>query len=442
MSTVILLTKPSCNHADRLHYERHKEILTIVREIKTLDGADSTSNTCLIKRRSSAGAKEEESLRRPVEATAINHNKDYVDDGLRRRERKSAKKLGRCGKEDLKVFGHTEIDDISQALHLVVHESKGARCGTYAYDDRRHEPLTNDVETRKEENEEESHACTVQPPTPVSKKAFLRPKYATPKEQGAVQRISTTTPFKTAKHRGNSQRFNPNASSKSDPYGGVDPAIFSRLKIDVSPTHNSKARKELVRRLAVAIKNDFAILRQDEAESARREEGFWRWAGRAAFRNIMTCHRESFDWATGEKIVKRTPLTEEEIFGEEMDKDDGDELGAVSEDQVNDTLEAGARARSLVEGEGNQGEDNKGKEKEITGMDTPVRDSRVGGVAIRDVEMNLPEPTQDRSKETRSATKQPKKKAWIPLAYFQANQGSSDWGLVHPVPELAPRNPK
>jgi len=67
-----------------------------------------------------------------------------------------------------------------------------------------------------------------------------------------------------------------------------------------SPRTSSQARKDLVVRLVSAIKEDLDIIRREEHESAIREEGFWRWAGKGAYYQIMWT-REEFDWATGQK---------------------------------------------------------------------------------------------------------------------------------------------
>ncbi|KAM3065748.1 hypothetical protein ACMFMF_010678 [Clarireedia jacksonii] len=424
----------SCNTSDEMHHNRHKEILSIVREINTLDGADSTLNFHFIKRKSSAEEKETESERASTEAAEITSEKSYGETSLRRRERKKAKKSVRRGRKDVEIFSQDDINGISEALHLTVHESKGAWWGTYTYDGRFSGPLMDDAEILEEKEEREAEEChdyAVQPPTPASKKVFLHPKHPTPKQQRASKRMMMATPPKQAKLRGHQQRFNHDAASKKDPYSGVDCEIFYRLGIDIDPADNSKARKELVSKLAAAIKHDLEIMRREEEETVMREAGFWRWAGRAAFRNIMN-YREKFDWATGQKRVGRT---EEEVFGNDMDKNYEKDLCGDMNDQMNDTLDKDAQAKWPVEGE-----ENKGKDRET--IDKSSRNSKVRGEGMKRAEVkvlkitNVPESTWNpRSKDTRFITKWSQKKAWSTLgpegfvntpADSMAKQGLSD----------------
>jgi hypothetical protein len=78
---------------------------------------------------------------------------------------------------------------------------------------------------------------------------------------------------------------------------------------------NSKARKDLITKLLVAVKEDVNTIEREERETAMREEGFWRWAGREAHYNILQI-REELDWATGQK--KGTPR-QESFADDEMD---------------------------------------------------------------------------------------------------------------------------
>jgi hypothetical protein len=63
------------------------------------------------------------------------------------------------------------------------------------------------------------------------------------------------------------------------------------------------ARKELITQLIATVKLDLEIITQEDVETDMREEGFWRFAGKAAYAKIKKV-REDFDWATGQKKGK------------------------------------------------------------------------------------------------------------------------------------------
>ena len=101
--------------------------------------------------------------------------------------------------------------------------------------------------------------------------------------------------------RGGGRKFPPKVTTKADLYDGVNPAIFSRLGIEMfKPPKNSRMRRDLVTKLVAAIKADTSIIEREEEESTMREEGFWRWAGRNAYYAMLQT-RENIDWATGQK---------------------------------------------------------------------------------------------------------------------------------------------
>jgi len=85
-------------------------------------------------------------------------------------------------------------------------------------------------------------------------------------------------------------------------YEGLDPAIFQRM--GVATEGGGKARREAVKRLLEAVKNDLEICDREKIEKGIREEGFWRWAGRNAWNNMQSV-REELDWATGQRKDSR-----------------------------------------------------------------------------------------------------------------------------------------
>ncbi|TGO15722.1 hypothetical protein BTUL_0036g00120 [Botrytis tulipae] len=309
-----------CNTSDEMHYTRHKEIQAIIREITTFDQTDLSLGSQMMKRKDGADKKRTDS-ETTSEATDAISEMSLEEENLTRRERKRAKKLGAKTRRNVVVCSQDEINGISEALHGQIHESKGAWEGTYAYDNRRAD-ISSATAGPVGEEDEEYDAYAVQPPTPVSNKYYKTPNFPTPKQQRAAKRLNTVTPLRQSKLRGHQQRFTPETAYKNDPYGGINPEVFCRLGIDVKPSSNPKPRKELIEKLIAAIQNDLHVIRKEEEEAVIREEGFWRWAGRNAFRNILE-YRKMFDWATGQKITPGQKTiamkTEAELFGTEAD---------------------------------------------------------------------------------------------------------------------------
>lgn len=316
-----------CNTSDEMHHTRHKEILIILREINAYDQANFFLDSQLIRRKDGAEKKRGDS-ETTSEATDAISEISFEEETLTRRERKKAKKLGARNRRNIEVYSQEELNNISEALHGQVHESKGAWEGTYAYENRRVETSLTGSEA-VEDDDEDCDPYAVQPAIQASNKGYKTPNFPTPKQQRAAKKSATTTGFKQAKLRGHQQKLTLDTAYNNDPYAGLEPDIFYRLGIDVNLLPNPKARKDLVRKLIVAIENDLQVIRREEEEAAIREEGFWRWAGRSAYRNILE-YRKTFDWATGQKITSMK--TEAEIFGEELDDEHVDETEEKAED--------------------------------------------------------------------------------------------------------------
>ncbi|KAB8297898.1 hypothetical protein EYC80_001684 [Monilinia laxa] len=319
-----------CNTSDEMHHTRHKEILTIIREINSYDQTNLSLDSQFIKRKEGPDKKLVES-ETTSETTGIISEMSFEEESLTRRERKKAKKLGTRTRRNVEVYSQDDLNSISEILHGKVHESKGAWEGTYAYDNRRTESSLTSSDMVEEDEDFDTYA--VQSPTPASNKEYKAPNYPTPKQQRAARRLTTITPIRQSKLRGHQQKFTPETVHKNDPYGGINPDIFYCLGIDVNPPSNPKARKDLTGKLIIAIQNDLQVIRREEEEAIIREEGFWRWAGRNAFRNILE-YRKTFDWATGQKIT--TTKTEAEIFGDELD--DG-QINELEKDDIYGTAE-------------------------------------------------------------------------------------------------------
>lgn len=350
---------------------RHRDILALIRKVEKLDNAQQTPDSHSTKRKSNAQkrAPEPEELTPSTTDTKPEESCEEMGiSGLRRRERKKAKKLGsKTHQNDMDIFRQEDIDNISEALHQSTHGTKGGRAGGNTYELQRARLGTNEGKVLEKGGEDAAegagHNHAVHPPR------FLTPKQKN--AQSAAKRAPNTTYFTQAKLRGNSKKYDPNSATRNDPYWAVHPAVFHRLGININPTTNSSERRHLVCALAAAIKNDLEVVAREQEEAAMREEGFWRWAGRGAYENMMEYH-ERFDWATGAKII---PKGGEEIV--EAEVDDGDNLDRGLEDEENDTLDGGAQEEQLVASDEVKGIDNKAIDTSNNGkeemMDTKLR---------------------------------------------------------------------
>jgi len=307
-----------------MHHNRHKEILKIVRQIVALDGP----NTVFPPARSS------NSRGRRGSSTTNSNSNAFTDTGsecisvdeskVTRRERKKAKKSGNGTRDrkSIEAFPLDETDFISEAIHLSVHESKGAWEGTYVYD---HKKATVEETAVIDEDDEKYDEASLAARfgSFAVKSPFTPLKDLTPRQRKNLKK--TSAPVKHAKRGSGSRKFVTQlTATQADLYDGVEPDIFFRLGIEiVNPLKNSRARKDLVTKLVAAVKEDINIITREDKETEMRAAGFWRWAGRAAYNTILQT-RESLDWATGQKIgVPRF----DDFDDEEMDLEDTQEPG-------------------------------------------------------------------------------------------------------------------
>jgi hypothetical protein len=304
----------SCNSSDEMHHNRHKEILKIIREISAIDQATAM----LSPGNAFSGSKPRRGSTLTSSAIAFTDTSSESVSGdsskVTRRERKRAKKSSNNStskdRRNIEAFPKEELDFVSEALHLSVHESKGAWEGTYVYDHKQPETEDNgaiiddtDIALDLDNVAEQFNDLSVKSPFDM-----------TPRQRKMVKKF--TSSINHASYGGGSRKFSPLASPKIDAFDGMDPKIFFRLGVEVEyPPKNSKNRKELVAKLVAAVKEDIEIIEREDAETAMREEGFWRWAGKTAYHAIQQI-RQDLDWATGQK--KGAPRME--FFPEEEDE--------------------------------------------------------------------------------------------------------------------------
>lgn len=257
---------------------------------------------------------------------------------MTRRERKKAKKSSNNStskdRRNIEAFPQEEMDFISEALHLSVHESKGAWEGTYVYDHKQPESeessdLIDDADMGTDIDSMAGQIDNLSVKSPMN---------MTPRQRKTIKKF--TSSINHSSYGGGSRKFSPQASSKADPFDDVDPKIFFRLGVEVEyPLKNSKTRKELIAKLIATVKEDIEIIKREEEESMMREEGFWRWAGKTAYHAILQT-RQELDWATGQKkgVPRIEFFPEDEIESEVTDADaDANAVGEVIPSDVTHT---------------------------------------------------------------------------------------------------------
>ena len=295
--------------------------MKLVRKISALDNDNTVTFTL-----TAPGNENQHHSAMNADAYTTTDSSDILEDEAkpRRGERKKAKKMGSAGatheRKDMEVFRQVDLDFISEALHLIVHESKGGLFNSYTYGERPCEIEVEAAEISDVEMVTESTGCNTKPI------AFMTPRQRRNEKK-------TTTLFNVQSFSGGSRKFSPNCGLAKDPYNGLDPNIFDRLGVQVvDPPHNSVARKALIAQLITAIKEDFETIRHEDMEIKLRSEGFWRWAGKKAYHAIMVINREEIDWATGMSIKKglvREPIADEEVeeeFLEDVQREASSEL--------------------------------------------------------------------------------------------------------------------
>jgi hypothetical protein len=288
----------SCNSSDECHHGRHKEILRLVRQIKALDheAVLATANRILFGKPKHVSEMCSEATSSTPDTSS--DGQTLEDSKMTRRERKKLRKSGNNSIKDktsVEVFPQEELDFISEAIHLTVHESKGAWEGMYNYD---HKQPEQGEETGDEEMQDEADVEGVT--SSVSDFAVRSPADMTPRQRKTQKKFNSA--INHSSFSGGSRKF---GSTKADPFDGLDPDIFSRLGIEIAnPADHSKERRDLATKLVEAVKDDIDTIKREGEDTVMRETGFWRWAGRATYNHIRET-RINFDWATGQK---KTPL--------------------------------------------------------------------------------------------------------------------------------------
>lgn len=264
-----------------MHHTRHKEILQLIRKINALDGIASTRSDDTPSGTSTPSGTDVES---PTERVT----------------KRQRKKLGNGVKRDrlsIESFPKEDFDFVSLAIHGEVMETKSSQLGTHDYGN-----VFSAAETANQEGavqepsdgktKHEDDEAVVQPPK-FSRVDSPMPNTARQRKEAKLQ--------DQGKRGGNSRKYiSPTAKSREDIYNGVDPAILTRLRVEVAPANNNRLRKGLVDKLMAAIKDDLGILKGEMESTVVREKGFWAWAGKSVY-GAMAETRVEIDWATGQK---------------------------------------------------------------------------------------------------------------------------------------------
>lgn len=286
----------SCNSSDEQHHKRHKAIFKLVQQIKSLD--IELLNLC---HRPDVGrTHRKHGSRRSSIAASTDASSEMSDVSMvQTRSKRAQKKAEKAG---LGIAKHTRVLDIctnedinfvSEAIHLQICDDKGA------WHDNHENELDLDLlrdhyspagSTMSDmETDNESVHSTQDP----DKRGDYRNAKARKARSSWLPKASGLR----------SQSQNGRLSLQIDPYLQLDRSIFYRLGIELEPFNNSKPRKELIKRLVIAIKEDLDIMKRENDDYVIRKEAFWRWAGKEAYHRIKAL-RDETDWTTGQRKNK------------------------------------------------------------------------------------------------------------------------------------------
>jgi hypothetical protein len=324
----IRLTFVSCNSSDEMHHNRHKEILKIIRELSAYDHASAIlpPGNAFSGRKPRRGSTLTSSTNTFTDTSSESVGGEPSK--VTRRERKKAKKSSNNStskeRRNVEAFPKEELDFVSEAIHLSVHESKGGWEGTYVYGHK--QPDSEDTSAIVDDADMGTDIESVA--GQIDNLSVKSPIDMTPRQRKTAKKF--TSSINHSSYGGGSRKFSPRAFPKVDPFDAVDPKIFFRLGVAVEyPLRNSPTRKDLVTRLVAAVKEDLEIIEREEKESAMREEGFWRWAGKTAYYAILETRKE-LDWATGQK----KGASRMEYLPEEDEMEDGETTVKAVEEAI------------------------------------------------------------------------------------------------------------
>jgi hypothetical protein len=319
-----------------MHHARHKNILKTMRKLAEIDKEVAKYLIEKIKLHVPNVKTFQEPALVPALTPGQNLDLNKASSIMSWAERNQAKKIGTADtpnkRREVEAFSQQDTDFISNAIHLIIHEGKGAWKGRSIFGAfcRKDEP--------KIDTEVGANCISKAIASPDLKSVTLNSK-----QRKNEKKI---TAIVRARHiRGNSKRYSTKKATKDNDYDGLDPQILLRLGIKViDPPKHSPIRRELIRKLIAQIKEDLSIQAQEQAEAKIRGDGFWLWAGRGAYHTIMK-NREDIDWATGVRRSSsnenannqdlRCQLPEDTKEGE---KDVSDSYSQSNDATLNDTL--------------------------------------------------------------------------------------------------------
>lgn len=278
------MTICSCNIADEMHYKRHRAISIQIKEIKENDESLGKRFTCERKQKPPSiktpnNARDSDAVSKHGSQTSI---ENITKQG---REIEKGRKSAAClatKKPSKQIVTQADIDLISEVLHSEKINSKSSALGIGDESEIR-EPLGIEQTARKKHLKYRRAEC----------KAIDVDFHET------GQTIETESDISLRDIRSRCMSINTTASV-SQGVSDIDPKIFERLGVQITNQRgNRKGRKEMIARLARAIRQDFEIVEKDESESKFRRASFWRYVSKGAATSLNERHM-NFSWATGE----------------------------------------------------------------------------------------------------------------------------------------------
>lgn len=293
-----------------MHHLRHKNILKTIRKLAEIDPDIAR----FLKEKITLNSTKAADPMPSITATAD----DF--ESLDARVKKTGPPETPSRRQEVEAFSKHDTDFISNAIHLEVHEGKGAWKG-----------ISNSVGAFSSQDEPKD----AEPGVQDSEEAKSFGSSPTLKQLRRDKKIMSF--MKSCHIHGNHRKLFHKKSTMADPYDGLDPEIFERLGINVTNPHkNSSARKDLVRKLIVQLKDDIGIQAQEKAEAQTRADGFWVWAGRAAYHIIME-NRENIDWATGVRRSAPNEKRSSQFTAPLVINDDNEPNAIIKNNKPNDT---------------------------------------------------------------------------------------------------------
>ncbi|RDW80608.1 hypothetical protein BP5796_05306 [Coleophoma crateriformis] len=267
----------ACTTSDQMHYNRHKQIVILVRKIKELDSIEVSLSSPFAKKTTGEFAGGNRRRRLSGDGWSETFSDIFAEDhpkATRKQEKKRSRNKGSGFMKDPEIFPKHDIDFVDESIHCP------ERKPPISFDEMEDDCATPSI-GEIQELMMESSGQFIPPPSPF---------------RNTPQRLKTSSkaarshsPLLTMTHKysyfGRQAKKVPKDNNET--LQRLDPNILHRLGINIGGNNSSK-RKDLLTKLLEAISNDLEIDEQEEREAGLRKEAFFRWAGRTGAMAMAT----------------------------------------------------------------------------------------------------------------------------------------------------------